>query len=142
MLGHGTFLGVNRISMITIDTATGAIIGDQKPGQLANGIYIGLDADRYHEDDALGSSDIKRLRRGAFEYWWGSRLNPCRPEDDETEAQKVGTAYHKIILEGRQAFDALYLRRPDDERGASAADKSAITKAANAAAAKLGKESL
>lgn len=113
-----------------------------KREQMPDGIHIGLNSDLYHQDDALGSSSLKNLNLGAFEYWWNSPLNPARPDDDPTQAQAVGTAIHKIVLEGRQAFDAIYVRRPDDERGASSADKSAVTRAANAAAAKLGKESL
>src|SRR6202035_2590658 len=113
-----------------------------KREQIPDGIHIGLNSDLYHQDDALGSSSLKNLNLGAFEYWWNSPLNPARPDDDPTQAQAVGTAIHKIVLEGRQAFDAIYVRRPDHERGARSAEKSALTKASNAAAAKLGKESL
>ncbi len=113
-----------------------------KREQIPDGIHIGLPADQYHADDALGSSSIKALNLGAFEYWWKSPLNPARPNDDQTDAQAVGEAIHKIVLEGRQAFDAIYVRRPNDDPGADRNAKTATTKAANAAAAKLGKESL
>ena len=113
-----------------------------KREQIPDGIHIGLSSDLYHQDDALGSSSLKALNLGAFEYWWNSPLNPAAPEDDQTNAQAVGEAIHKIVLEGRQAFDALYTRRPNDEPGADRAAKSNTTRAANAAAAKLGKESL
>lgn len=112
------------------------------PGPLAPGIYFDLDAERYHRDAALGSTDIRKLRCSAADYWFTSSMNPHRKEEKDTPARLSGRAMHDLVLEGEAKFDALYMRRPDDEDGATSADKSAVTKAANAAAAKAGKASL
>ena len=112
---------------------------------LAPGVYFGLDEVHYHTDPAVGSTDIRRLRRSAPDYWWHSHMNPSRPPVDEvkpTPSRLLGKAMHKLVLEGKAAFDRLYMRRPDDVDGASSSDKSAVTKAANAAAEKIGKSSL
>jgi hypothetical protein len=75
---------------------------------LADGIYFGLDADRYHADRALGSSDMKDLAKNPVKWWYYSKLNPRRPERPDTPALRFGRAVHKMTLEGRHAFDAAY----------------------------------
>jgi hypothetical protein len=93
------------------------------------GIHFGLDEEQYHRDSALGSSDLRALRRGA-------KLQI------KTKATTVGSAMHTCVLEGRDKFRRLYMRRPDDTPEASSADKSAITRKANKDAAALGKIAL
>lgn len=94
------------------------------------GIHIALDADRYHADKSLGSTDIRALRRGV------RFLGP------DTAATILGSAMHKEVLEGRQAFAGRYMRRPNDPEGATAPEKGAVTKKANATAAAAGMTSL
>jgi hypothetical protein len=72
------------------------------------GIHFGLDADRYHADRALGSSDMKDLAKNPVKWWYYSKLNPLRPKRPDTPALRFGRAVHKMTLEGRQAFDADY----------------------------------
>jgi ABC-type transporter lipoprotein component MlaA len=96
---------------------------------IALGIHFGLNEDLYHADPALGSTDLRSLRRGA-------KLQI------ETKATIVGTAMHVCVLEGIEKFRRLYVRRPDDKEDATSSDKSATTRAANAAAAKVGRISL
>jgi hypothetical protein len=80
------------------------------------GIYFGLDADAYHADPALGSTDVKRLLVSAPDYWWHSRLNPARPEDNgDTPSMIFGRAVHPMVLEGREKFAGLYMREPSGE---------------------------
>lgn len=74
----------------------------------APGIYFGLDEQEYHNDPALGSSDIKRLHDSAPAYWFGSPHNPLWEPSESTPAQKLGTARHKCVLEGEAAFVARY----------------------------------
>jgi hypothetical protein len=101
------------------------------PGGRKPGIYFNLSEAEYHKDPALGSTDIKRLRMSPPDYWWNSEMNPKKPEDDDSTPARIrGKALHKLVLEGERAFAPLYVRRPDDPRDASPADKSAITKAA------------
>ena len=102
--------------------------------RLEPGIYLGLPEKQYHEDPALGSTDIRTLRKGAWKYWHRSWMNPKRaPFDDKTTPARVmGKAIHKELLEGRQSFEAKFVRRPPDADGATPGEKSAITKACNA----------
>lgn len=80
----------------------------------ADGLYFGLEAERYHADPALGSSDLKRLAGEPADYWFGSVLNPNRPADESTPSQIIGRAVHTLVLEGQQSFTANFVRRPDD----------------------------
>ena len=98
---------------------------------LPDGIYIGLPAERYHADTALGSSNIRELLNGANLYWHGSAMNPHRPKEKKTDALAVGDAVHKLLLEGRKAFDAVFVRGPyGDDDDYSPAEKAALTKSA------------
>lgn len=81
---------------------------------IEDGIYFGLDEDEYHADPALGSTDIRRLKKSGPDFWWHSRMNPLRPKDSDTAAKLFGRAVHKIVLEGRDKFERLYVRRPDE----------------------------
>lgn len=72
------------------------------------GIYFGLSDTDYHADGALGSTGMKRLLQSAPDFWWESPMNPARPEDKETPAKIFGRALHRAVLEGREAFEAIY----------------------------------
>jgi len=78
------------------------------------GIYFDLDEDTYHQDLALGSTDLRRLLSSGPDFWWQSGLNPNPPERKESPALNFGRALHKLVLEGSQAFAVRYVRRPDD----------------------------
>jgi PDDEXK-like domain of unknown function (DUF3799) len=79
------------------------------------GIYFGLDETTYHADKAVGSTDAKRLRRSAADYWHHSALNPSRPSVEPSPAQAYGRAIHLRVLEGHDKFLARYERAPDPE---------------------------
>jgi hypothetical protein len=79
------------------------------------GIYFDLPAAVYHADRALGSTDIRRLRRSAADYWHHSALNPSRPSMEPTTTQAFGHAIHLRVLEGPDKFLARYERAPDPE---------------------------
>ncbi|MGF3022699.1 PD-(D/E)XK nuclease-like domain-containing protein [Methylobacterium aquaticum] len=82
----------------------------------ADGIYFGLDEAPYHEDPALGSSDLKTLYAEPAAYWHRSGLNPDRPADEDDSAHRIiGRAVHKFVLEGPQAFNRLYERHPEGD---------------------------
>lgn len=101
--------------------------------QLADGIYIGLSSAVYHAQDALGSSGIRDLLKGANLFWHKSRMNPNRPKEKKTPSTILGTATHRLLLDGIVAFNADYIRGPygpDDDL--TSAEKSALTKAAKA----------
>jgi hypothetical protein len=103
------------------------------------GIYFELDEELYHLDPALGSSDHRKLLTSPCDYWYESPLNPNRPADKDTPARARGRAMHKLVLEGEAAFDKIYMRGADHTDDMTPAQKSALTKALNVEAAKLGK---
>lgn len=86
----------------------------------APGIYFDLPEDVYHADTALGSSGIRDVRRGA------------KYQGSEKESTIVGSAMHKLVLEGEKEFNRCYVLRPDDRPGATPSEKSVLTKAAKA----------
>ncbi len=78
----------------------------------APGIYFGMTDEEYHADPSLSTSGIKDLLIGPLDYWSNSRLNP-EFEEKATDAMRNGKAYHKMFLEGREAFEATYAVKPD-----------------------------
>src|SRR6516164_2883887 len=101
---------------------------------LPPGIYFGLPAVDYHADPALGSSDIRAMRKDIDRWWRGSRFNPDESEralyQRDTKALVLGKAMHTLVLEGRAEFEAGYVRRPDDPPGSGGTDKAQLTKRA------------
>lgn len=74
----------------------------------APGIYMNMPEDIYHATGALGSTSIKQLSWSAPDYWFSSPHNPVEIEADTNDAFTLGSAFHKIVLEGREAFEARY----------------------------------
>lgn len=72
------------------------------------GVYFGLDEDAYHNDVALGSTDMKRLATSPPQFWFESRYNAAWEPWDEKPATVLGSARHKFVLEGKDAFLACY----------------------------------
>jgi len=84
-------------------------------GDLPDGIYFDLDEDVYHAIEALGSTDLKELHLSAGDFWAGSWLDPDKPdEEDPTDAQILGKAYHVARLEPER-FKCAYIREPQKE---------------------------
>lgn len=79
---------------------------------MENGVYFGLDEDAYHAAFALSASGVKNLRISTLDFWARSSLNPDQ-EDGDTDAKVIGRAYHKRIVEGREAFQAAYAAELD-----------------------------
>lgn len=97
----------------------------------ADGIWFGMRDKEYHEDPALGSTDIKNLLISPPDFWFESYMNPTKVFDDESTPARIrGKAMHAIVLEGLDAFNERFVRRPDDEPGATPSEKGANTKAA------------
>lgn len=80
------------------------------------GLYLGMSADEYHATPALSNSVMKWLRVSALDCWartpW---LNPDA-EEEKSPFMELGTAYHRRIVEGREAFQRDYAPQldPDD----------------------------
>lgn len=100
---------------------------------IPDGIHIGLSSAAYHASEALGSSNIRDILKGPNLYWHKSAMNPRRPKEKKTPSKILGTATHRLLLDGMAAFKADYVRGPygPDDDHLSSADKSALTKAAN-----------
>lgn len=109
----------SRLVIPTCDGWEGPVFED--------GIYFGLDEKLYHATNRLSTSGIKEVRASPFDYWYGcSYLNTGHKAREETDAMELGTAFHKRILEGRAAFDALYapaLSRADCPEAVSSSEE-------------------
>jgi hypothetical protein len=80
---------------------------------IEEGVFFDLPESTYHNDPALGSTDIRRLLEGPSEfhhYWAG---NPDVADYGESDALTFGKAVHKLVLEGTQAFDGAFAYKPD-----------------------------
>ena len=78
--------------------------------EVADGIHFGLDAEFYHRVPALSASGIKNLLISGPDFYYRCPwLNPDYIDED-TEAMFIGRAYHKRILEGKDAFYDEYAR--------------------------------
>lgn len=85
--------------------------GDAGPKPLKDGVYIGLPAEDYFAQDALGTTDLVHLWKFAEGWWWQSRHNPLhRPK--ATEPMTYGSALHVRLLEGSDAFNRRFAIEP------------------------------
>lgn len=73
------------------------------------GIYFNMPFSEYCEIRALNSGGIKNILISETDFWSRSWMNPmCDEIDEDTRAKIEGRAYHKLILEGREAFYTEY----------------------------------
>lgn len=80
---------------------------------LPDGIYPHLSDAEYFAQPRLGSSDLTKLCSNCPEnYWYSSPHNTSREEPEKDDELLMGKAVHTIVLEGREAFFALYERSP------------------------------
>lgn len=90
-------------------------------GDLQDGVYVGLPAERYFAQPRLGSSDLKRLHNRPADWWYGSRHNPDKEPETRSEEKDFGSALHCLLLEGEEAFERGFVLSPfDDFRKAEA----------------------
>lgn len=142
-----------RAAIAEPDTTTGGALTPDVGGRTAGsipatgakvipfGIHFGLDEALYHADPGLGSGDIRLLAKNPYSYWFYSAMNPMRPSPPEKEHFVYGRALHKLVFEGREAFDRQFMSGENQE-GMTTAEKSASTRATNATAALAGKLAL
>lgn len=82
---------------------------DGQPEYPAPGIYFGMPEEVYHSIYACSASGLKDMMMSSMDHWAKSNLNPEKEEgDNDTIFKTLGTAYHKRILEGDEAFKAAY----------------------------------
>lgn len=79
-----------------------------------SGIYFNMLFADYLAIPALQSSSIKQLLVSGPNFWAESWLNPFKKKKD-TGPFAHGRAYHKRVLEGREAFYAVYAPAYEDD---------------------------
>lgn len=78
--------------------------------QHAPGIYFDMPEEDYHGDPALSSHAFKTLLKNPEDWWWNSPFNPNREPEEEKAHLDWGTALHKIVFEGEEAFWQAYAK--------------------------------
>ncbi len=82
--------------------------------ELPDGIYLGLSFEDYLAAPRVSSGNLTDMIEGPAAYWANSPMNPDREESEESEAMKLGRAYHCARLEP-EVFDQLYVQELDAE---------------------------
>jgi hypothetical protein len=80
-----------------------------------DGVYFGLPHAQYLADPAIGSSALKALSYDPAAYWYNSPLNPSYEPPEPTAPQRLGTAFHTMVLDGPEAFQGRYTMEPGPE---------------------------
>ncbi len=112
---------------------------DAKAEMIPLGLHFNLDFERYLDDPGLGSGDVRLLAKNPSSWWWNSPNGIAWRKSKglvvrgkpKKKAFDIGTATHKLLLEGRKWFDATYVRAPDQAEGLSSWQKGAATRAFN-----------
>lgn len=81
---------------------------------IVDGVYFDLPDEIYHAVPRLSASGLQKLCVSPATFWRGSWLDPDRPplDEEQTEAQLLGKAYHKARLEP-DLFESTYVRKLD-----------------------------
>ena len=82
--------------------------------QHPDGVYLGLNHQRYLNDTALGSGAIKLLSYSPVEWFDQSPYNPfCAPPNaEEAKHYRVGSATHAATLEGLKTYEEVFGVQP------------------------------
>lgn len=72
------------------------------------GVYFGMANEDYHAIPCLNGSLLKKLFKSPSSFYYHSWLNPFKAKSRKSKALNIGTAYHKRILEGKEAFEKAY----------------------------------
>lgn len=81
----------------------------QEQYEFKEGLYFNMPDDEYFSIPCLSATGLKSLKTNPSEFWWYSWMNPEK-EDGDTETKIIGRAFHKRILEGKEAFYKSYAR--------------------------------
>lgn len=112
--GTMTVESVRRVSVAEAEKQRRAEEFKARVAAVEDGIYFGLDFDVYCAVEALGSTNLTQLNVSPGTFWKGSWLDPDNEPDvdeDATNAQILGRAYHCAILQPEN-LDRLYMRQP------------------------------
>lgn len=81
---------------------------------LQDGVYVGLDAEKYFSADRLGSTDLKTLHKQPADWFYSSRHNIDREDKDPSEEMEFGSALHILVLEGEEAYARSVVVKPSE----------------------------
>lgn len=79
---------------------------------IQDGIHFDMSEEEYHAVPRFSASGVKRMLISPLDFYMSSWMNPERKERT-SPALALGKAYHKLILEGEEAFDAAYSVEPN-----------------------------
>jgi len=96
------------------------------------GIYYGLANSDYHANAGISKTGLALFAKSPLHYWAGY-LDPAKPEEAQTDAQKFGTLTHCAVLEA-ESLPLRYLVAPNDD------GRTTLYKDAKAVAEKAGVE--
>lgn len=80
---------------------------------LEDGVYVGLEPERYFAADRLGSTDLATLHNRPADWWYRSRHNPDYARAVTAEME-FGSALHALVLEGEEAYAKACIISPFD----------------------------
>lgn len=78
-----------------------------QPQGLAEGIYFGLDDEKYHNDPALSHSGMTKLLISWPDFWVNSSLNPQRKKFEATQAMEFGKQSGMLLTQPK-VFHQMY----------------------------------
>lgn len=81
---------------------------------MKDGVYYDLDEEIYHAMPRFSASGIKQILVSPMDFWIRSWMNPNRTTGKK-RAFEIGKAYDKLIIDGKEAFDAKYALPFDPE---------------------------
>lgn len=84
--------------------------------QYQDGVYFDMPETDYHRIPALSASGIKNLLISPVDFHARSWMNPAAQNEEDTDAQIIGTAYHKRVCEGHDRFYKTYARAYSAQR--------------------------
>ena len=99
---------------------------NQEPEELQDGIYFNMPEMQYHSIEALSGTGLKKLIVSALTFWTET-YDPTY-QRRETTALSLGKAYHKRILEGKEAFASSFVKRLSKDDFPNALDAQAELK--------------
>jgi len=79
----------------------------QQPVGLPEGIYFGLDDEKYHNDPALSHSGMTKLLISWPDFWVNSSLNPQRKKFEATAAMEFGKQSGMLLTQPK-VFHQMY----------------------------------
>jgi hypothetical protein len=80
---------------------------------LQDGVYVGLEPEKYFAADRLGSTDLVVLHNTPADWWYRSRLNPHYARTVTAEME-FGSGLHALLLEGEEAYAEAAVVSPFD----------------------------